>query len=119
MSINYFGKISWYYTDCCRRGIATYHWQSILRVLKSDILNVTCYQQLCGGLGSGCEVAVHAVVDLFEEDTTHGFIQIDASKAFNSINQTLLLHNVKILCPEIATCINNCYMKPFRLFITG
>ena len=93
--------------------------KAILRVLKSDILNVTCYQQLCGGLGSGCEVAVHAVVDLFEEDTTHGLIQIDASKAFNSINHSLLLHNVKNLCPEIATCINNCYMKPFRLFITG
>ena len=93
--------------------------KAILRVLKSDILNVTGYQQLCAGLGSGCEIAVHAVVDLFEEDTTHGFIQIDASNAFNLINQTLLLHNVKILCPEIATYINKCYMKPSTLFITG
>ena len=42
--------------------------------LKLDILNVTCYQQLRVGVESGCEVAVHAVVDLFEEDTTHGFI---------------------------------------------
>ena len=54
-------------------------------------------------------------MDLFEEDTTHGFIQIDAKNAFNSINQTLLLHNEKILCPEIATYIINCYMKPSRL----
>ena len=88
-------------------------------MLKSNILNVIGYQQLCAGLESACKVAVHAVVDLFEEDTTHGFIQIDASNAFNSINRTLLLHNVKILCPEIATYINNCYMKPSRLFITG
>ena len=58
-------------------------------------------------------------MDLFEEDTTHGFIQIDASNAFNSINRTLLLHNVEISCPEIATYINNCYLKPSRLFITG
>ena len=49
----------------------------------------------------------------------HGFIQIGASNAFNLIDQTLLLHNVKILCPEIATYINNCYMKPSRLFIAG
>ena len=91
----------------------------ILTVLKSNILNVTGYQQLCADLESACKVAVHAVVDLFEEDTTHGFIQIDASNAFNSINRTLLLHNVKILCPEIAPYINNCYMKPSRLFITG
>ena len=48
-----------------------------------------------------------------------GFVQIDASNAFNLINRTLLLHIVKMLCPEIATYINNCYIKPFRLLITG
>ena len=58
-------------------------------------------------------------MDLFEDDTTYRFIQKDASNAFNSINRTLLLHNKKILCPEIPTCINNCYIKPSRLFITG
>ena len=51
-------------------------------------------------------------MDLFEEDTAHGFIHIDANNAFNSINRTLLLHNVRILSPEIAANINNCYMKP-------
>ena len=93
--------------------------KAILTVLKSDILNITGYQQLYAGLESGCEVAVHAVVDLFEEDETHGFIQIDTSNAFNSIKRTLLLQHVKILCPGIATYINNCYMKPSGLFITG
>ena len=92
--------------------------KAILRVLKSDILNVTGYQQLCTGLESGCEIAVHAVVDLFEEDASHRLIQIDASNVVNSINQTVILHNVRILCPEIATYINNCNMKPSRLFIT-
>ena len=107
-------------TDRCRRVVATYHWQkAIVTVLKSDILNVTGKQQLCADLESRCEVVVHAVVDLSEEDTAHGFIQINVSNAFNSINRTLLLHNVKILCPEIATYMNNCYMKPSRLFITG
>ena len=96
-----------------------YPWQSYFDSVKVGILNVNGYQHLCTGLESGREVAVHAVVDLFEEDKTHGFIQIDASNAFISINRTLILHNVKILCPEIATCINNCHMKPSRLFITG
>ena len=91
----------------------------ILTMLQSDILNVTGYQRLCAGLESGCEVAVHAVVDLFEEVTTHGFIQIDTSNTFNSIKRTLLLHNMKILCPANATDTNNCYMKPSRLFIAG
>ena len=60
--------------------------KAILTVLKSDILKVTGYQKIYAGLELGCEVAVHAVVDLFEDDKTHGFIQIDASNAFNSIN---------------------------------
>ena len=93
--------------------------KAILTGLKLDILNVTGYQQICAGLESGCEVAVHAVVNHFEEDTTHGFIKIDASNVFNSINRTLILHNMNIVCPEIATYINNCYIKSFRLFITG
>ena len=93
--------------------------KAILTVLRANILNVTGYQQLCTSLESGCEVAVHAVVDLFEEDTTHRFNRKDARNAFNLINRTLLLHNVKILCPEIPTYINNCYMKPSRLFIIG
>ena len=54
-----------------------------------------------------------------KEDATHGFIQIDSSNAFNSINRTLLSHNVKIRCPEIATYINNYCMKSSRLFTTG
>ena len=61
----------------------------MLTVLKSDILNITGYQQLCADLESGCEVAVHVVMDLFEEDTTHGFIQIDVTNTFNSIYRRL------------------------------
>ena len=53
---------------------------------KANILNVTGSQQLCAGLESGCEVAVYAVMDLFEEDAIQTFIQIDASNLFNSIN---------------------------------
>ena len=58
-------------------------------------------------------------MDLFEEDASHRLIQIDTSNVFNSINRTVILYNVRILCPEIATYINTCNMKPSRLFITG
>ena len=53
----------------------------------------------------------------FQEVATYGFIQIEASNAFNTINRTLLLY--KLLCLEIATSINNCCMKPSRLLIKG
>ena len=93
--------------------------KAVMTVIKPDILNATGYQQLCAGQNAGCEVAIHAVRDLFELDSNHGFIQIDASNAFNAINRKLLLHNVNIICPQISTYINNCYAHPARLFITG
>ena len=30
-----------------------------------------------------------------------------------------MLHNLKFICPVIATYISNCYMCPARLFIIG
>ena len=39
--------------------------------------------------------------------------------AFNSINRKAMLHNLKFICPIIATYIINCYAKPSRLFIAG
>ena len=62
---------------------------------------------------------MHAVVDMFNDDTTEGVIQVDASNAFNSINRKLLLHNAKIVCPQFATYIYNSYSVPARLFIVG
>ena len=89
--------------------------KSVMQVLNKDISNVTGYDQLCSGLEAGCKAGVHAVNDLFNEADTHGFIQVDATNAFNTINRNVLLHNSKILCPEIA----NFYIMPARLFIVG
>ena len=44
---------------------------------------------------------------------------IDAENAFNSINRKVMLHNLKYICPIIATSIINCYATPSRLFIVG
>ena len=43
----------------------------------------------------------------------------DAENAFNSINRKVLLHNLKFICPIIATYIINCYATPSRLFSVG
>ena len=67
----------------------------------------------------GCEVGVHAVVDMFNDEDTEGVIQVDASNAFNSINRKVLLHNARIICPQFATYIYNSYCVPARLFIVG
>ena len=50
---------------------------------------------------------------------TDAVLLIDAENAFNSINHKLMLHNLKFICPIIATYIIHCYATPSRLFIAG
>ena len=87
--------------------------KAVMVIVKPEILNATGYQQLCIGQEAGCEVAIHAVRDLFEQDSTHGFIEINASNAFNQINRKVL-QNVKIMCPE--TYIGNCYTQRTSIY---
>ena len=88
-------------------------------VLKNDIIESNGNLQLCAGQQSGAEVAIHAAVDMFEDDENHGILQIDAKNAFNSINRQVTMHNLEILCPTFATFVINCYVRPSRLFILG
>ena len=39
--------------------------------------------------------------------------------AFNALNRASALHNIRILCPPLATYAINTYRQPARLFITG
>ena len=93
--------------------------KAVMSVLKKYVMETSGNLQLCAGHRSGCEIAVHTAVDLFNDDNNHGILQIDASNAFNSINRQVVIHNMKILCPEFAVYIRNCYTKPARLFVTG
>ena len=38
--------------------------------------------------------------------------------AYRYYSQKVLLHNISILCPEIATYVENCYAIPARLIVT-
>ena len=77
--------------------------KAVMSVLKRDVKASVGNLQLCGGQIGGCEVGVHAVVDMFNDEDTEGVIQVDASNAFNSINRNVLLHNARIICPQFAT----------------
>ena len=67
----------------------------------------------------GCEAAIHAMVDIYEDEDTHGIIQVDARNAFNTINRSILLHNIDIICPVLSIYAQNSYAKPSRLFVNG
>jgi hypothetical protein len=56
---------------------------------------------------------------LFEADDIDAVLFIDASNAFNALNRTVALHNIRVLCPIIAGYAINTYRQPARLFIVG
>ena len=93
--------------------------KTVTRILKKDLVNSVDGVQMCVGQQGGAEAAVHAMVDIFEDDSSHGLIQVDANNAFNSLNRQVLLQNIFRACPAIAIYTFNCYAKPARLFVTG
>ena len=91
----------------------------VVWILKPDIQDAGGDLQLCTGLEGGCEAGAHAMMEMFKDDNTHGIIQVDANNAFNTINRNVFLHNIQVICPEIATYVINCYYHPARLFVIG
>ena len=77
------------------------------------------YLQLCAGQKSGCESVIHAMRSIFEEDECDAVLLIDADNAFNRINRQVMLHNIRLICPIVATYVHNCYNQDSRLFISG
>ena len=88
--------------------------KSVIHTLKKDIRSVGNLQ-LCAGHESGCEAAIHAISQIFNEEDSEAVPLIDASNAFNAVNRKLFLHNVSVICPEIAVFVRNCYSLPSRL----
>ena len=93
--------------------------RAILSVIREDIQAAVGSHQLCVGQPSGCEAAIHALNELFEQDTTEGILLVDASNAFNSLNRTATLMNVQSVCPAFAAVLVNTYRSEPSLFIDG
>ena len=86
---------------------------------QKDVVEASGSFQLCAGQKSGSEAVIHAMHAIFEADDTDAVLVIDASNAFNALNRAAALHNIRILCPVIATYAINTYRQPARLFITA
>lgn len=57
--------------------------------------------------------------NIFEADESDAVLLIDASNAFNALNRSVALHNIRVLCPTIARYAINTYRTPARLFVIG
>jgi len=93
--------------------------KAVVAVTRDHIAKSVTSLQVCAGQEGGCEAAVHAMRSIFDDDETEAVLMIDASNAFNAVNRQVFLHNVKVVCPEIATFVTNCYSSPARLFVIG
>ena len=93
--------------------------KAIVAEIRPEIMESSGSLQLCGGQKAGCEAAAHAMGEIYEAEETDAVLFIDASNAFNSLNRQALLHNIKYLCPPMATYLRNCYKTPARLFVVG
>ena len=46
---------------------------------------------------------------IYNNETCEAVLLVDLSNMFNSVNRNVLLRNVSIMCPAIATYVKNCY----------
>ena len=90
-----------------------------MSVVKEDVQEVAGSIQVCAGQPGGCEAAIHAMKERFDEEDTDAVLLMDAANAFNSMNRITMLENIRRICPIVYIYAYNCYSVHARLFISG
>ena len=88
---------------------------------RMDAEEVAGVTQLCAGTRAGIEGAIHALNDLFEVNKANGWgvLLMDASNAFNCLNRTAALWNVRVLWPRCSRFLFNTYRGWATLVVHG
>ena len=76
---------------------------------RTEIVTSVGSMQVCAGQEAGCELVIHAMHAIHEDETCEAVFLVDASNTFNSIHRNVILHNVTIICPAIAIYVKNYY----------
>ena len=87
-------------------------------ITRSDAEEVCGSSQLCAGVQCSIEGAIHSVRDMFNSNDW-GLLMVDARNAFNSINRSSLLWNVRILWPRASRFVFNTYRGHSPLIVKG
>ena len=90
-----------------------------MKIISEDIQDTAGSLQVCAGHISCCKAAIHAMRQVFQSQEIDRMILVDASNAFNALNQKVALQNIKNLCPSLAKVLINTYREDGQLFIDG
>ena len=93
--------------------------KAILSVIGVEIQQSAGSLQLCAGQPSGCEAAIQALRHIYDADSTQAPLLVDASNAFNNLNQQLALANISTLCPVFSQVLINTYHSDAKLLVGG
>ena len=83
---------------------------AVMTNFKRNIVESAGDLHFCTGQRAGCEAAVHALSD------SDAILLVDADNRINQINRKVMLHNIRIICPIIATYNINSHSPEARLF---
>ena len=92
--------------------------KSIISVIRPDIVESAGNLQLCAGQPAGCEAAALTMEEYFRRNERMPYCSLTLPTLY-ALNRKVMLHNIKYICPPIATYIRNCYCTSSRLFGTG
>ena len=93
--------------------------KAVMRIVRPDVVRAAGSLQVCAGLEGVCAAAVHAMHEIVRNEATEGILLVDAANTFNNLNRKATLHNMKFICPALATVLNNTYQPPTRMFVSG
>ena len=93
--------------------------KAVMSIVHDDVITSAGPLQVCAGQEGGAEAAAHAMRHVFDSSEEMGVLLVDATNAFNSLNRTTALLNMKFICPSLEIILNNTYQSPIRMFLPG
>ena len=88
---------------------------------RADVEDVCGVSQLCSGIKSGMEGAIHCINEIFDEKVNSGWgvLLVDTKNAFNSISREAALWNSRVLWPRCSRFLFNTYRGYTALVVHG
>ena len=85
--------------------------KAALRIISPDLKRTAGSDQLCVGQRAGIESAIHELRTSFNSSSEQCLLQVDADNAFNSLNRSLALRNIEMICPLLKVLLINFYRE--------